>query len=104
MLRLLAYLKRRLHGGRKGSRIFDESALGGQNDGLATAGGHADGARGAGVSALLAVALAPLALVSCLSRPPGDGVADGAWASSEFTRIEMDYLMVNDGMRYAIYV
>ncbi|CAM8955804.1 unnamed protein product [Rhodiola kirilowii] len=45
---------------------------------------------------------APLLLLSCFSNPHVDGV-DGVWVSSEFGRIsEMNHLMVNDSMRYAI--
>uniref|UniRef100_A0A7N0TU32 Uncharacterized protein n=1 Tax=Kalanchoe fedtschenkoi TaxID=63787 RepID=A0A7N0TU32_KALFE len=47
---------------------------------------------------------APMLLLSCFSNPHAvDGVADGVWVSSEFGRIsEMNHLMVNDSMRYAI--
>lgn len=45
---------------------------------------------------------APLSLLSCLSHPHINN-ADAVWVSEELTRIsEMNHLMVNDSMRYAI--
>ncbi|CAA7407931.1 unnamed protein product [Spirodela intermedia] len=90
-------LKRRLCRYGNGARIFDESAFAGQNNEVpATPSDRAHG----GASALLAVVLAPLSLLACFSRHPVDGTME----RGEFSRVEIDHLRVNDGMRYAIYV
>ncbi|KAM7498388.1 hypothetical protein LguiA_022802 [Lonicera macranthoides] len=55
-----------------------------------------------GFSIICNIVRAPLSLLSCLSHPHING-ADGVWATGELARIsEMNHLMVNDSMRYAI--
>ncbi|KAJ4830377.1 hypothetical protein Tsubulata_041233 [Turnera subulata] len=53
-------------------------------------------------SAILSVLLVPFSILSCFSQPHVNG-ADGLWVSGEFVQLsEMNHLMVNDSMRYAI--
>ncbi|XP_042519233.1 uncharacterized protein LOC122093031 [Macadamia integrifolia] len=55
------------------------------------------------ISILYSIVRAPFSLISCISHPTVNG-ADGVWVSGDFNaRIsEMNHLMVNDSMRYAI--
>ncbi|KAJ9176824.1 hypothetical protein P3X46_012096 [Hevea brasiliensis] len=94
---------------RKSPRVADESMFGGMNIN--------NGAeypifvrdmerphRGrSGFSAMFRIVLSPLSLLSCFSQPHPSG-ADGLWVSGgEFAQLsEMNHLMVNDSMRYAI--
>ncbi|XP_020530717.1 uncharacterized protein LOC110008330 [Amborella trichopoda] len=66
-------------------------------------------------SGFLSIFRAPLAVLACVSRHEGDFPGefpaswpesrDGVWFSGEIPRIsEMNYLMVRDSMRYAIFV
>ncbi|EEF27871.1 conserved hypothetical protein [Ricinus communis] len=58
--------------------------------------------RWSGLSAIFSIVLAPLSLLSCFSQPHANG-ADGLWVSGELAQLsEMNHLMVNDSMRYAI--
>lgn len=87
---------------RKSPRVADENMFGDGNGAEVAifAGGRRSG--WGGFSVLCSVVRAPLALFSCLSQPHING-ADGVWVSSELARIsEMNHLMVNDSMRYAI--
>ncbi|KAJ8749167.1 hypothetical protein K2173_018638 [Erythroxylum novogranatense] len=53
-------------------------------------------------SAIISIVLAPISILSCFSQPHVNG-ADGLWLSGEFEQLsEMNHLMVNDSMRYAI--
>lgn len=55
-----------------------------------------------GFLVIYSVVRAPFSFFSCFSHPHVNG-ADGVWASGEFAQIsEMNHLMVNDSMRYAI--
>ncbi|XP_042513082.1 uncharacterized protein LOC122088010 [Macadamia integrifolia] len=98
---------------RKSGRVADESIAGaelpmfvGGDDVVVVV--AADGRRrnrwnNNGFSILYSIVRAPLSLLSCISHPHVSG-ADGVWVSGDFTaRIsEMNHLMVNDSMRYAI--
>ncbi|XP_047325035.1 uncharacterized protein LOC124928802 [Impatiens glandulifera] len=59
-----------------------------------------------GISVILGIVRAPLSLLSWLSSDPAgriNGGADGVWASGEMGLMsEMNHLMINDSMRYAI--
>ncbi|KVI10650.1 uncharacterized protein LOC112507636 [Cynara cardunculus var. scolymus] len=57
-----------------------------------------------GLSVIYSIVRAPLLLLSCLSSHPHiSGAADGVWVSGELARMsEVNHLMVNDSMRYAI--
>ncbi|KAI3769578.1 hypothetical protein L6452_00687 [Arctium lappa] len=59
-----------------------------------------------GLSVIYSIVRAPLLLLSCLSSHPHiSGAADGVWVSGELARIsEVNHLMVNDSMRYAILI
>ncbi|XP_057508057.1 uncharacterized protein LOC130790987 [Actinidia eriantha] len=87
MWRMLTVMRRNLQNMRKSPRVADENMFGDRNGAeLAEAG----------------VVRAPISLLSCLSQPHISG-ADGVWVSSELGRIsEMNHLMVNDSLRYAI--
>ena len=53
-------------------------------------------------SAIFRIVLAPFSILSCSSQPHVNG-ADGLWVTGEFAQLsEMNQLMVNDSMRYAI--
>lgn len=107
MPRMLAVMRRNLQNMRKSPRIADESMFADGN-------GAAElpifvhrtdrrRARWNAFSILHEVIRAPLSLLSCLSYPNTINGADGAWASSELALIsEMNQLVVNDSLRYAI--
>ncbi|KAH7674153.1 hypothetical protein IHE45_08G053700 [Dioscorea alata] len=103
MRRVLAAVKRRLNLTKKTARVADESSVGrGDGDGLI--GNPVTGRGGSPFSGFFMLMLAPLEAVSYLVCRPGDGSGD-VWPAGELPRAsEMDYLMVRDSMRYAIYV
>ncbi|PSS16101.1 Zinc finger and BTB domain-containing protein [Actinidia chinensis var. chinensis] len=103
MRRMLAVMRRNLQNMRKSPRVADETMFGDPNGAIneelpifvRRSGWN-------GFSVIQSVVRAPLALLSCVSQPHIAG-GDGAWASSELARIsEMNHLMVNDSLRYAI--
>ncbi|GMP53792.1 hypothetical protein CsSME_00019161 [Camellia sinensis var. sinensis] len=86
MRRMLELMKRNVQNIRKSPRVADETIRSGWSV----------------FSVICSAVRAPLSLFSCLSHPHVNG-ADGVWVSSELARIsEMNHLMVNDSMRYAI--
>ncbi|KAF7141787.1 hypothetical protein RHSIM_Rhsim06G0172200 [Rhododendron simsii] len=107
MWQMLAVMRRNLLSLRKSPRVADESMFG-DRDVAAELPifVHGMGRRRAGwngFSILHDILRAPLSLLSCLSHPHNMNGADGAWASSEFALVsEMNQLMVNDSLRYAI--
>lgn len=73
-----------------GGRVVDGDRRGGNNT------------NSYGFSMIYSVLRTPFSLLSCFSQPHVNGV-DGMWVSGEFARIsEVNHLMVNDSMRYAI--
>lgn len=104
---MLAVMRRNLLSMRKSPRVADESMFG---DGdVATElpifvhGMDRRQAGWNGFSILHEIMRTPLSLLSCLSHPHNMNGADAAWASSEFALVsEMNQLMVNDSLRYAI--
>lgn len=109
--RILVTLRQNLQNIKKSPRVADESMYGG---GGGHGGNQADqfqiygremerrGSGWKGFLVIYSVVRAPFSLLSCFSHPHVNG-ADGVWASGEFSQIsEMNHLMVNDSMRYAI--
>ncbi|KAF8391647.1 hypothetical protein HHK36_023954 [Tetracentron sinense] len=96
MLHLLATLKRKLKNIRKGSRVGDENMPTFVHD----MNGTRQLPRWNGLSVLYRVVTEPL---SCFCHSHANG-ADGLWVSGEYGQMSADinYLMVNDSMRYAI--
>ncbi|KAF8043008.1 hypothetical protein BT93_A1370 [Corymbia citriodora subsp. variegata] len=106
MWHMLSVVRRNLRNMRKSSRVADEGMSGGARNGAIFAqelDGLAPRRGWSGLSIIYGVVQAPFAILSCLSHPHVNG-ADGVWASGhEFVQIsEMNHLMVNDSMRYAI--
>ncbi|KAK1295931.1 hypothetical protein QJS10_CPB15g01551 [Acorus calamus] len=107
MLRFLAAVARSLmRPTRKGSRVVDESAFrGGGDGGDEAAAAAAGGGGGGGLSLLSRIARAPLHVISCMAHADDVDLSAAVWASGELSRpSDLDYLMVRDSMRYAIYV
>ncbi|KAJ1377231.1 hypothetical protein SESBI_49118 [Sesbania bispinosa] len=107
MWRLVAVVRRNLQNMKKGSRVADENMF--------EAGDVVElpmfrGDRGrrqhgwSGFSVIIyAIVQAPISMISCVSNPHVNNGSDGVWASGEFAQIsEMNHVMVNDSMRYAI--
>ncbi|KAF9611305.1 hypothetical protein IFM89_029743 [Coptis chinensis] len=93
---LLAAVKRKFGNIRKSSRVADENMFGEGNDGAEL---HHEWNF---LSVLETVVQGPLLLFSCVAQPQVTG-ADGMWVHGEYGRFsEINHLMVNDGMRYAI--
>ena len=100
----LARLRRNVQNIRKSPRVADESMFGGMNGAefpiLVRDMNRAQ--RWNSLSALFRIVLAPFSILSCSSQPHVNG-ADGLWVTGEFAQLsEMNHLMVNDSMRYAI--
>lgn len=103
MKRILVMVRENLQNMRKSPRVADENMFGdnGNPAGLPIL---AQGPRHGwnGFNVICSIVRAPLSLLSCLTHPHISS-ADGVWMSGEFGRIaEMNHLMVNDSMRYAI--
>lgn len=104
MLRLLAATKQKLLRATK-KRVADESALGNGPE-LPVEGQELDRRHVAwsAASSLYHILRAPMVLIGCID-PNQINDADGVWVSNEFSSTsEMNYLMVRDSMRYAIYL
>ncbi|KAJ6403989.1 hypothetical protein OIU85_020211 [Salix viminalis] len=107
MWQKLARLRRNVQNIRKSPRVADESMFGGMNGAefpiLVPDLNRAR--RWNGLSAaLFRVVLAPFSILSCSSQPHHHvNGADGLWVTGQFAQLsEMNQLMVNDSMRYAI--
>ncbi|KAL5057821.1 hypothetical protein RYX36_029425 [Vicia faba] len=88
---------------KKSSKVADENMYEGGERGVEVAifGGER-GRRQHGWSVIYAILQAPISILSCVSNPRVNG-SDGVWTSSEFAQIsEINHIMVNDSMRYAI--
>ncbi|KAK1353683.1 Zinc finger and BTB domain-containing protein [Heracleum sosnowskyi] len=106
MRRILVAMRENLQNKRKSPRVADENMFGdnGNVAGLPILAQNNDRPRHGwnGFTVICSIVRAPLSLLSCLSHPHINS-ADGVWVSGEFGRIsEMNHLMVNDSMRYAI--
>lgn len=104
MWRTLARLQQNMRNVKKSARVADESMIGGMNgaEHPILVGDMDRASRWNGFSGLMSFLLAPLSIVSCFSQPHVNG-ADGMWVTGEFAQVsEMNHLMVNDSMRYAI--
>lgn len=106
MRRILVAMRENLQNKRKSRRVADENMFGdnGNVAGLPILAQNDDRPRHGwnGFTVICSIVRAPLSLLSCLSHPHINS-ADGVWVSGEFGRIsEMNHLMVNDSMRYAI--
>ncbi|KDP30860.1 hypothetical protein JCGZ_13803 [Jatropha curcas] len=110
MWRSVARIRRNMHNLRKSPRVADESMFGGMNINNGTEfpiifARETAGRQRIGFSAIFRIVLAPFSLLSCFSSQPHANGVDGLWVSGrhEFAQIsEMNHLMVNDSMRYAI--
>ncbi|KAH8489606.1 hypothetical protein Peur_058923 [Populus x canadensis] len=105
MWRKLARLRSNVQNIRKSPRVADESMFGGMNGAefpiLVRDMNRTQ--RWNALSALLRIVLAPFSIPSCFSSQPHVHGADGLWVTGEFAQLsEMNHLMVNDSMRYAI--
>ncbi|KAL7584021.1 hypothetical protein Lser_V15G45606 [Lactuca serriola] len=99
MLRVLAMMRRNM---KKSTKVADESMFGEGNGIEIPVIPHHTRQGWNGLSLIYSIVRAPLSLLSCLSSHPHGG-ADGIWVSGEFSRVsEINHLMVNDSMRYAI--
>ncbi|BAT88710.1 hypothetical protein LR48_Vigan10g069200 [Vigna angularis] len=97
MWRLLSVVTRKLQNTKKSSsRVADENMF----EAAANGGRREHG--WSGISLIYGILHAPISILSCVSHPEANG-SDGVWVSGEFVQIsEMNHLMVNDSMRYAI--
>ncbi|KAJ1381136.1 hypothetical protein SESBI_34255 [Sesbania bispinosa] len=105
MWRLVAAVTRNLQNTKKSSRVADENMFEAGNGVELPIFGRDRGRRQhgwSGFSLICSILHAPISILSCVSHPQANG-ADGVWVSGEFAQIsEMNHLMVNDSMRYAI--
>ncbi|GLT46255.1 hypothetical protein SLA2020_200260 [Shorea laevis] len=100
MWRMLVVLRKNLQNIGKSTRVADENMYGGRVNGAEYVDRRRHGVNG--LSIIYNVVRAPLSIISCLSQPRVNGV-DGVWVSGEFSQTsEINHLMVNDSMRYAI--
>jgi hypothetical protein len=90
---------------KKSSKVADENMFEGGERGVEVAifgGERGRRQHGHVFSVIFAILQAPISILSCVSNPRVNG-SDGVWASGEFTQIsEINHIMVNDSMRYAI--
>ena len=105
MWRLVAAVRRNLQNMKKSSRVADENMFEGGNVVELPIFGGDRGRREhgwSGFSLVCTILQAPMSILSCVSNPHVSG-SDGVWASGEIAQIsEMNHLMVNDSIRYAI--
>ncbi|XP_047335996.1 uncharacterized protein LOC124939580 [Impatiens glandulifera] len=103
MQRILAVMMGTIGNMKKTRRVADETIL-------ATAGNLVELPQGRrrrrhgykGISVIFTIVLAPLSCLMSSTQPNGGGV-DSVWASGDMGLMsEMNHLMVNDSMRYAI--
>ncbi|KAI4383225.1 hypothetical protein MLD38_009091 [Melastoma candidum] len=112
MWRLLAAMRRNF---RRSGRVADEGAFGGVGVGLnreVIAGGTVQRSptRGwlvrGGLAIVSGVIRAPISLLSCIASPNVANGPDGAWVSErDFINVsEMNHLVVDESMRYALFM
>lgn len=99
MRRILAAMRRNIENMKKSPKVADENMLG---EGNGTHEFPINTRQGrSGLSLLQRIVKAPLTLLSCLSSHPH--TTEGVWVSGELRRIsDVNHLLVNDSMRYAI--
>lgn len=112
MWRFVAAVRRNLENMKKSSRVADENMFEAGVEEIAMFGGDRGGRVGrqqqqhhgwSGFSLIHAILQAPISMLSCVSNPHVNNGSDGVWTSGEFAQIsEMNHIMVNDSMRYAI--
>ncbi|XP_061375017.1 uncharacterized protein LOC133317198 [Gastrolobium bilobum] len=99
---VIAAVTRNLHSTRKNSKVADENMFEPGNAVELQIFGHDRGRRQHGWRLVYSILHAPISILSCVSHPHVNG-SDGVWVTGEFSQIsEMNHLMVNDSMRYAI--
>lgn len=106
MWRIVASVRRNIDNMKKSSRVADENMFEEGNGGeLAILGGE----RGrrqhgwSGFSIIYAILHAPISILSCVSNPRVVNGSDGIWVAGEFAQVsEINHIVVNDSMRYAI--
>nr|XP_004492326.1 uncharacterized protein LOC101497586 [Cicer arietinum] len=105
MWHLVAAVRRNLHNMKKSSKVADENMFEAGNEVEVAIFGGERGRRQhgwSGFSIICAILQAPISILSCVSNPRVNG-PDGVWANGEFAQIsEINHIMVNDSMRYAI--
>ncbi|MED6184085.1 hypothetical protein PIB30_044007 [Stylosanthes scabra] len=101
MWRVVDLVRRNLQNMKKKSRVADENMFEVGNVVFDEGG---EGGREDGWRILCCILQAPISILSCVSHPHVNNGSDhGVWASAEIAQIsEMNHLMVNDSMRYAI--
>ncbi|KAK9089813.1 hypothetical protein Scep_028895 [Stephania cephalantha] len=109
MMRRLIAAMRRNDDMKKSARVADESMLGIVDGGRNLGAAHDDRLRHrgwTGFSIVYSIVEASISLFSCVSQPHVNGAVDAVWVmSSHDLRIsEMNQLMVNESMRYAIFM
>lgn len=102
MRRVLAVMRHTIRNMKKSTKVADENMFGeGNRVELPVIARHTTQGYN-GFSFIYSILRAPISLLSCLSSHPNSGV-DEAWVSGELALIsEVNHLMVNDSMRYAI--
>ncbi|KAI3753431.1 hypothetical protein L2E82_25483 [Cichorium intybus] len=107
MSRILVAIRQNIQNMRKSPKVADENMSGeGHGAELANLAQHTRHGLPNGLSLIYSIVRAPLSLLSCLScHSHMNGATDGAWVSGELSRIsEVNHLIVNDSMRYAILI
>lgn len=90
---------------KKSPKVADESMFGEENGHeFPNMAQHTRQGFSSGLSLIYNIVRAPLALLSCLSSHHHiSGATDGVWMSGELAQMsEVNHLMVNDSLRYAI--
>ncbi|CAL0304512.1 unnamed protein product [Lupinus luteus] len=103
MWHLVAAVRRNIQNMKKSSRVADENMFEVENNRRRRRRQHGWN----GFSLVCTILQAPISLLSCVSHPHVNGHDDhdddGVWVTNEFAQIsEINHLMVNDSMRYAI--
>ncbi|KAI4384936.1 hypothetical protein MLD38_003020 [Melastoma candidum] len=111
MWRLLAAMRRNF---RRSGRVADEGAFGGgiglNHEVVLGVTGQRSPTRGrlvrGGLAIVSRVIRVPNSLLSCVARPNVVNDLDGAWVSGrDFVNVsEMNHLVVDDSMRYAMFI
>ncbi|CAH1450194.1 unnamed protein product [Lactuca virosa] len=105
MRRILVAIRQNIQNKRKSPKVADESMFGeGNGAEFPNLARHTRQGVPNGLSLIYSIVRAPLSLVSCIScHSHISGAADGVWVSGELAQIsDVNHLIVNDSMRYAI--
>ncbi|PWA62627.1 hypothetical protein CTI12_AA362370 [Artemisia annua] len=104
MRQVLAVMRRNICDMKKSTKVADENMFRDGNGVEFPVIAHHTRHGWNGLSIIYSILKAPLSLLSCLSSHT-HGTADGVWVSGEFSRIsDANHLLVNDSMRYAIFM